>query len=96
MHVCKNEHIELLDLIGNSQELDIFTAKSLQAYIKFKWHEYGQSHHIFGGIMHCIYVVMLIIYINLIYLHEHEENMHALYTILLGITIVYPWIYDTI
>lgn len=46
--------------------------------------------------MHCLYVLMLIIYINLTYLHDVPDVPHTEYTLVLSLAILYPWIYDSI
>jgi len=92
----KNDDVALMDLLGATEELEIFDSETLQQYIEFKWLKYGRAHFIFGSCMHCLYVLMLMIYINATYLHDAPGVPHTQYTLILSLAIIYPWIYDFI
>lgn len=80
-----------MDLIGATEELEIFDSETLQQYIEYKWLTYGQAHFIFGCCMHCLYVLMLIVYINLTYLYDEASVPHTEYTLVLSLALFYPW-----
>jgi hypothetical protein len=46
--------------------------------------------------MHFLYVILFTLYVNFVYLHYDPESNHFIYTIILAIGIIYPWIYDLI
>ena len=46
--------------------------------------------------MHFLYVLLFILYVNFVYLHAETNEDHIIYTIVLALGIVYPWIYDLI
>jgi hypothetical protein len=51
----------------------------------------------FGGLMHIFYVLLIGAYICIYYCyHEEDNNTDYLYTGLLAVGILYPWIYDLI
>jgi hypothetical protein len=48
-----------------------------------------------GFFMHCVYVIVINVYVSLCYLKENEDEDQArIYVILLAVGIFYPWLYD--
>lgn len=91
-----NSENNLMGLINETEELEIFGAKTIQQLIQFKWDEYARKHHVFGCMMHMFYIVMMIIYIHIVYINYTDEiSEHiAVWTVLLGVGILYPALYD--
>jgi len=59
----------IMDAIANSDEIEIFNAETVRDLIDFKWAFYAEKLHLFGATVHFIYVFVLILYINSIYLN---------------------------
>lgn len=105
--VLMNGETNFMRIISLSDELDIFNALSLCDLIEFKWNQFGMRHHLVGCMMHMIQIVILIIYVDYIYINNNlceakkptneeepvvcKDNPYAL--VLLG-GIVYPFIYE--
>jgi hypothetical protein len=66
--ICFNEGISLMGLIADSDELDILDSPNVIDLIAFKWDCYGRNHHIFGSIMHCVYLTFFTGYVYFVYL----------------------------
>lgn len=65
--------------------------------IKFKWDTFGKNHHIKGAYFHVFYCLMASAYVCVHYCyHDEEHNLDYVYTALLALSILYPWIYDLI
>ena len=84
-----------MDLIAESDEIELFDSQQIIDVISFKWECYGRDHHIFGSLMHFLYVLLFVLYVNFVYLHKEGGN-HVIYTLILAVGIIYPWIYDLI
>jgi hypothetical protein len=87
-----NEDVSLMQLCGDTEELEIFNTESLQQVIQYKWDKYGRNHHLLGCIMHLFYTIIMIVYVKNSYLIENEDQV--IYAILLAIGILYPALYD--
>jgi len=91
-----NSDCNLMGLICDTEELEIFDTRSIGHLVEFKWNAYAFKHHIFGCCMHGFYITMFIIYINVVYINYSEEvnKDQLLWTILILLGIIYPAIYD--
>jgi len=94
--ICHNEGTSLMDLISGSDEIEIFDCEQVINIITYKWETYGKDHHIFGSVMHFIYITLFMLYVNFVYLQYDENAPNFIYTIVLALGIIYPWIYDFI
>ena len=45
----------------------MFESEALQDLIKFKWDSYGQNFHLFGCLIHIIYIIILFVYTDMVY-----------------------------
>ena len=88
------EGVSLSNLFIDSDELEIFDTPCIQEVIQYKWDTYGMRFHIFGFIMHLVYVVIINIYVANSYMRENTMEVARLYVILLMVGIFYPWLYD--
>lgn len=84
----------MVTLISESEEVPIFDSSCIQEVIKYKWETYGMRFHKFGFTMHVFYVIIINIYVAHNYHKENTEESNRTFVILLGIGILYPWIYD--
>ena len=87
-----NDHISIMDLVSNSDELDIFHTDALLQVIDFKWNLYGRKHHLLGCFTHFFYVFSIINYVNQAYMKHGEPKLGLM--ISLGLGILYPALYD--
>jgi hypothetical protein len=84
-----------MELLATTEELDIFGTTSIQQLIEFKWVAYAMFHHLIGCFFHFFYLIILVVYINIIYIKDTgtpEEKQT--YVILLGVGILYPQLYN--
>ena len=90
-----NEGVSLMQtsIDAAPKELEIFDSDNLQKVIKFKWDKYTRSIHMFGCIMHFLYITLLILYVNAMYIHNNFEHK-KIYETLLVFGIIYPAFYD--
>jgi len=80
-----------MELLSTSEELDIFGTTSLQKLIEFKWEAYALNHHMLGCFFHFFYLIILVIYINIIYIKDEGTDAEKqVYVVLLGVGILYP------
>ena len=67
---CTNEDVGLMGLLNGTEELSIFDTQSVQQLIEFKWDSYALNHHLIGCGLHFFYLIILMIYINIIYINK--------------------------
>lgn len=89
-----HEGVSLTSLFQETEEVEIFDASCIQETIQYKWDTYGMRFHIFGFLMHCLYVIVVNVFVAVSYLEENDGDQGRIYVILLAIGILYPWIYD--
>lgn len=68
-----NEDVNLLNLCCESDEIEMFSSESLMDCIEFKWTSYGQNWHFIGFFLHLVYIVILILYTDKVYIKKPEE-----------------------
>ena len=65
----KNEEINILQQCSETDtELNMFESETLQDLIAFKWDAYGYKFHLFGCTIHFLYIIMLFIYTDIVYI----------------------------
>lgn len=93
-HEYVNTDVPFMQLLNESEELEIFGTDTITELLHFKWQEYGLTFHKIGCLMQIFYVIMMFVYINSIYIHtQGDESEKQLYTILLAVGILYPTLY---
>ena len=61
----------------------------------FKWKTYAKNIHLVGFIAHMAYVVIMMLYVDVVYINNVEdENHHLVITLLILAGIAYPTAYD--
>jgi hypothetical protein len=63
----ENADKNILALCASSDELKMFNSEPLLDLIKFKWDSYGQRFHLFGCLIHIIYIIILFVYTDMVY-----------------------------
>lgn len=89
----ENEGLNLLEVFNEGAELDIFECKSVQNMITFKWNSHAFKSHLVGYIFHQFYVIMMMVYINEIYINNRLDTKQV-FSIILIFAIIYPTIYE--
>jgi hypothetical protein len=84
-----------MNLAVNSGELDIFETQTFEELINFKWTKFAKDLHFRGCIAHFLYLALMIIYVNFIYILDNQEVKGVL-SYLLFIAVIYPCWYDTL
>jgi len=64
-----NQSVNLLEDCANSEELSIFETDTLKDMIEFKWNQYGYIFHLMGFLIHLVYVIMLFVYTDFVYIN---------------------------
>ena len=94
----ENKGVNLLDICNESGELEIFESTNLQNIIKFKWTTFAYRLHLRGCLFHLFYVLILILYVDKVYiqndLEEKGKNDKRFYSIMIISGIIYPSIYE--
>jgi hypothetical protein len=72
-----NEDVNLLNLCCESDEIEMFSSESLMDCIEFKWTSYGQKWHFIGFFLHLMYIVILILYTDKVYIKKAEEIQYV-------------------
>ena len=62
-----NDGISFMSLCRATEELEVFLADGVKEVIDYKWNVIGFNFHLIGCLAHGFYMVVLIIYINLVY-----------------------------
>lgn len=84
---------ELMELLGNTSELEIFRSKVIEDFFNFQWDNYAKHLHYYGASVHLVYVIMFSTYVNIVYNNRNFEARAPLCWSLL-ICLMYPMIYD--
>lgn len=80
----RNDEYSLMDLLANTDQIEVFDTLPVQDLIEFKWRAYSQHFHFVFAIIHMIYLLTFILYVNFIYINREFEN--KLYFILMMVT----------
>jgi hypothetical protein len=59
-----------MEMLEKANELAIFKSKAVIPFVKFKWEKFGMRHHFWGLAVHFIQVLILIIYVDSIYIRN--------------------------
>ena len=93
----EGDQVELLDdlmiAFGDTNDLNVFESKVVVDFFEYQWNSYAKHVHYFGFLVHFIYFVLFVFYVNQIYLDRNYDNRVTLCWMILT-TLVYPLIYD--
>ena len=84
-----------MTLCSNTDELEIFETATLQEVIDYKWKKYGKKWHLAGCLMHFIYISVITVYVNKVFVEQDIEDKNYYLTIM-SLGIIYPLVYDSI
>lgn len=65
-----NKNISFVETCQSSDEIDVFLCESLQEIISYKWNKYARTHHSIGFAFHLIYMFVLVMYVNVVYIEN--------------------------
>lgn len=82
-----------MEIISETEEMEIFGSKCLQDLITFQWNTYARWIHYLGALVHLLYVVVFFLYVNYVYNHRDFE-LQEVYIIIMAVLLTYPMIYD--
>lgn len=86
---------DLMDSLGETNELDLFDNKIVKDFYEFQWQNYAMHIHYFGAAIHFIYSVVFITYVNEVYLYRnYEYRVEMLYVMM--VAKLYPIFYDSL
>ena len=82
-----------MDVLSNTEELEVFATKVVVDVIDFSWDSFGKHLHYLGACLHLTYVILFWNYVNEVFLHRDYENRLALLRVL-GLCLLYPMVYE--
>lgn len=89
-----NTEINLLEICCESDEIQMFSTKTMHELIQYKWDKISFNFHLIGCLIHFLYVLALFWYSNHIYLQPIKSE-HNLSLYLLAF-IAYPLGYEVV
>jgi hypothetical protein len=89
----KDGELLMMEVLSETEELDIFRTKVVYDLVEFKWNAYAKYIHYLGASLHLAYNIVFFIYVNTIY---NERNFAYQYDIcwIMLILLIYPMVYD--
>lgn len=96
----------IMALCSNCDNLEVFNSDAITELIQFKWTEFGQSHHMIGLFFHACQMIMLMIYIQYVYIDDFFEiykpggepndisHPQSIFACILLICLTYPTFYE--
>jgi len=61
--------IDIIEAIFNAEEVEIYNCDSVRDLIDYKWRAFAQRSHRMGAFAHLCYIIVLMLYINEIFLN---------------------------
>jgi hypothetical protein len=55
---------QMMSLMGDSEEVEIFSTLSVKTLVDYKWNKYGKKMQLKSSIIHFVYVAIYFYYIN--------------------------------
>jgi hypothetical protein len=77
----------------SSDEIEMFTSKSIQELIKFKWDTYAYRWHFVLWLFHQIYITLIFVYTYQTYVYPTKEHEHGINLVLM-VMLVVPFCYE--
>ena len=88
------EDTTLMDVCGNTDELEVFDSKALSDLLEFKWKSASGPIHMVGGASHLLYLLVFSVFVNELYVYNHYmEYRQTLFMVQL-LCLFYPCVYD--
>ena len=93
----ENECACILECVLEAEEeknRKIFESSNFQAVLHFKWQNYAYAQHFRTLVFHILYVIVLVLYVNEVYINADTEN-NAIYQYILILGVLYPIYYES-
>lgn len=84
----------LIDAIGNSEELPIFTSRLVQDLIDYKWDTFAKRIHVMGAFIHLLYLFTIMYYISETFLIKEQASANTDLLTIICVCLVYPLVYE--
>ena len=84
-----NNGISTIALVKQTKELEVFDSLTIQQVIQFKWLMYARRPHIMTFLKMTLYSIVLIFYVNFVYIINDSPAKRPLELVLL-IALIYP------
>lgn len=91
--VLNNENVSLMHMCIDTDNFDLFEVPCIQQVIDYRWESFALNLHMIGAVAHILYVVVMLLYVNAVYINDNVENK-IVYMVLLLICSCYPFIYE--
>ena len=63
----KDGELLMMEVLSETEELDIFRTKVVYDLVEFKWNAYAKYIHYLGASLHLAYNIVFFIYVNTVY-----------------------------
>lgn len=73
-----NEGISIMDMCINYEDIDIYLSRAVQQVIHFKWNKFAKKFHMIGCCSHIFYMLVLVVYTNLVYINNRGVDLDAI------------------
>jgi hypothetical protein len=83
----------LMETLGESLEQTIFETKIIEDFYDFQWNSYAKHLHMYGAIVHFVYVFLFVFYVSQVYLDRNFDNRVTLNWVMFTL-LVHPFLYD--
>ena len=83
-----------MSLFSETEEYSIFNTICLQNFVEFSWNKNGWSFQFFGQAIHFVYLIILCLYVEHTYIEVESIKAERLHLILMGVTLLYPFLYE--
>lgn len=78
--------------------IGVFNSSAIKNLVNYKWNHYAKYFHFVGFAQHCIYMTSIFAFIISTYMDGDRYGTFDGYgyQLAMGLSIVYPYIYDTV
>ena len=64
------EDESIMDILGETDNIDVFHASVVKGLLDFKWTKYASRVHKLSAVIHILYIILFLIYVDRIYLYK--------------------------
>lgn len=89
-----DEDTKLMDMLGDTDQIELFRTKVIEDLIHFKWYSYARNIHFLFATIHMLYTFTFCAYVNETYLlhnKEHRKQLLAILTVCLLCAMMYDF-----
>ena len=91
--VFNNENVSLMHMCIDTDNFDLFEVPCIQQVIDYRWDTFALNLHMVGAIAHILYVIVMLLYVNTVYINDDVEHK-LVYMVLLLVCSCYPFFYE--